>query len=264
MHARWAPIQAFPYQTRVRNFTVNSDAVMKLVSACRLYHTTLTGLNHALCLVSLSTALPGADGFVSRAPYDLRNILAANTEQYPWLQPKESMCNYVSVIDHEFGPELISMIRSYLYATSSSEKLPTDVMDIVWSVSARVRSEIQTRLDHGTSNDLIGVMKLCPDWNTQQRSEMRRTRYLSWLVTNLGVLDGEGSASVGEGEAWSLRRAELTLSAETPSAALSVSIMTVKGREMCVTCSWQDCVVETRLGERLMGDLDMWLKDIVC
>jgi hypothetical protein len=38
--------------------------------------------------------------------------------------------------------------------------------------------------------------------------------------------------------------------------------MTVKGREMCVTCSWQDSVVDTELGERLTGDLERWLKEI--
>lgn len=63
-------------------------------------------------------------------------------------------------------------------------------------------------------------------------------------------------------EFWSVRRAELTLSAETPSAALSVSIITIKDREMCVTCSWQDCVVDVNLGERLMRDLDRWLNEI--
>ncbi|KAF2249681.1 hypothetical protein BU26DRAFT_563579 [Trematosphaeria pertusa] len=263
MHARWAPIQASPYQTRFRNFTVDTHLVMKLVGACRLHHTTLTGLVQALCLVSLSTALQDVSGFASRTPYDLRHILPSNTKQYPWLQPKESMCNYVSVVDHEFDPKLVDTIRSHMPAMSSDSKLlSADVMDVVWSVSARVRREIQARLDSGTRNDMIGIMKLCPDWNSQQQSEMRRMRYLSWLVTNLGVLDGESSTTVGKEEAWSLRRAELILSAETPSAALSVSIMTVKGREMCVTCSWQDCVVDAELGERLMGDLERWLTDI--
>lgn len=261
-HARWAPIQASPYQTRFRNFTVDSDLVTKLVGACRLQQTTLTGLVQALCLVSLSTALPDVSGFASRTPYDLRNILPSNTKQYPWLQPKESMCNYVSVLDHEFDPKLVNMIRSHMSAMSSDSKLPANVLDMIWSVSARVRREIQARLDSGTRNDLIGIMKLCPDWNSQQQNEMRRTRYLSWLVTNLGVLDGESSANAGKEETWSLRRAELILSAETPSAALSVSIMTVKSREMCVTCSWQDCVVDAELSERLMGDLERWLKDV--
>jgi hypothetical protein len=172
------------------------------------------------------------------------------------------MCNYVSVVEHEFGSGLVDSIRSRIPVTSTGSKLPLDAMDIVWSISARVRKEIKARLESGTRNDLIGIMKLCPDWNSQQQSEMRRTRYLSWLVTNLGVIDRATSVSDGGQDAWSLRRAELILSAETPSAAFSVSIMTVKGGEMCVTCSWQDCVVDTELGERLMSDLQRWLEDI--
>lgn len=261
-HAHWAPIQGSNYQTQYRNFTVDSHIVTKIVDACRVHHTTVTGLVQALCLVSLSTALRDASGFASRTPYDLRHILPSNTKQYPWLNPKESMCNYSSVVDHEFDSGLVDTIRSHIPATSSDLELPIEVMDVIWSVSANVRREIKMRLDSGTRNDSIGIMKLCPDWNAQQQNEMRRVRYLSWLVTNLGVIDGESGITAGKEETWSLRRAELILSAETPSAALCVAIMTVKGREMCVTCSWQDCVVDTELGERLMIDLKRWLKDI--
>jgi hypothetical protein len=223
---------------------------MKLVDVCRQQHTTLTGLVQALCLVSLSTVLQDVSGFASRTPYDLRHILPSNTELYPWLQPKELMCNYVSVVDHRFDPKLIDTIRSQTSVTSSVSKLSSNVTDIFWSVSTRVRQEIKARLESSTRDDLIGIMKLCPDWNSKQQSKMRKTRYLSWLVVNLGVTDGVSSTSVRSEEPWSLRRAELILSAETPSAALSVSIMIFKSREMCVTCSWQDCVVDTKLDER--------------
>ncbi|KAF2637147.1 hypothetical protein P280DRAFT_110377 [Massarina eburnea CBS 473.64] len=260
-YAHWAPIRTLPYKTQYRNFTVDSPAVMKLVDACRLHHTTLTGLVQALCLFSLSTALPRASGFASRTPYDMRNILPSHTTQYPWLQPKEVMCNYVSAIDHKFDPKLVDTIRRHTSSMSSDSELPADAKELLWSVSARVRREIQARLDSGTWNDLIGIMKLCPNWNNQQEIEMRKTRYLSWLVTNLGVLDGERSTRVGK-ESWSLCRAELILGAETPSAALSVSIMTVKGSDMCVTCTWQDSVVDAAIGERLIGHLKRWLEEI--
>ncbi|KAF2463773.1 uncharacterized protein BDR25DRAFT_307565 [Lindgomyces ingoldianus] len=261
-HATWAPIQASPFTTRFRNFTLDNDTVIKVVGACRLHHTTLTGLAQALVLVSLSSALEDMNGFASRTPYDLRHILPSNTPQYPWLQPKEAMCNYVSVVDHEFDAELVATIRSKMPAKAMDASLSADVMGIIWSVSARVRREIQERLDSGVRNDMIGIMKFVSDWRAQQQSEARKTRYLSWLVTNLGVLDGGIGATQGQDQGWLLRRAELVLSTEVPSAALSVSIMTVKGDEMCITCSWQDCVVDSGLGERLMSDLERWLNAI--
>ncbi|KAI1846958.1 hypothetical protein JX266_006833 [Neoarthrinium moseri] len=262
MHATWAPIKASPFTTRFHTFTVNNDIVTRVVTACRQHHTTLTGLMQALILVSLSSALKDTKGFASRTPYDLRQILPSGTAQYSWLKPKESMCNYVSVVDHEFDANLVTMIRSKMSSQDVTAGLEDDVMDIIWPVAARVRQEIQARLNWGVWNDMIGIMKFVSDWRTQQQREAQKIRYFSWLVTNLGVLDGEvGNSSVQE-DGWSLRRAELVLSSEVPSAAISVSIMTVKDEQMCVTCSWQDCVVDLDLGKRLAGDLERWLHEI--
>lgn len=172
------------------------------------------------------------------------------------------MCNYVSVVDHQFDAELVATIRSKMPAQTTDVSLSADVMEIVWSVAARVRREIQARLDSGVRNDMIGIMKFVSDWRTQQQSEARKTRYLSWLVTNLGVLDKGISETQAQEEGWSLRRTELVLSTEVASAAISVSIVTVKDEQMCVTGSWQDCVVDLALGERLMGDLEKWLNQI--
>ncbi|POS68926.1 hypothetical protein DHEL01_v212679 [Diaporthe helianthi] len=263
-HATWAPIQASPFATRFHTFTIDAKSVTNLVTACRAHHTTLTGLTQALVLVSLTSLLGAIKGFASRTPFDLRHILPSHTPKYPWLQPKESMCNYVSVVEHEFDTDLVAEIRSKMPEPPTDASLPGDVMEIVWSVSARVRNEIEERLELGEQNDLIGVMKFVSDWRTQQRADAKKARQLSWLVTNLGVIDGTRAAADGPEQegGWSLRRAELVLSAEVPSAAISVSLMTVKDEQMRVTCSWQDCVVLPSLAEGLLGDLERWLNAI--
>ncbi|KAL1876999.1 Alcohol acetyltransferase [Diaporthe australafricana] len=264
-HATWAPIKASPFATRFRTFTVDADTVAKLVGACRPHHTTLTGLVQALVLVYLTSALEDVEGFASMTPYDLRHILPSHPPQYPWLQPKDSMCNYVSIVDHEHDAELVATIRSKIPAQVMDASLPADIMEIVWSVSARVRQEIKARLDSGLLNDMIGIMKFVSDWRTQQQSKARKARHLSWVVTNLGVIDG-GISNTRRGqeeESWALRRAELVLGADIASAVFAVSMMTVKDGQMSVTCSWQDCVVDPALGERLVGSLERWLNGIV-
>ncbi|KAF2868565.1 hypothetical protein BDV95DRAFT_116236 [Massariosphaeria phaeospora] len=263
-HATWAPIQCTPYATRFHTFTVNAATVANLVSACRLHDTTVTGLIHALVLISLTSSLKPASGtgFASRTPYDLRRFLPERPPEYPWLVPKETMCNWDSAFDHEYAPELVATIREKMADAATdanpSRRLPDDVLETIWTVSACMRTEIAARLASGLRNDLLAVMGYCPDWNSQQQREARRTRYLSWLVTNLGVLDG----GARDNDGWSLRRAELVLSAEVPSAAVSISIMTVKDEQMCVTCSWQDGVVEKRVGERLLWDLERWINEM--
>ncbi|KAL7952217.1 hypothetical protein V8C34DRAFT_319235 [Trichoderma compactum] len=252
MHATWAPIQTSPFTTRFRNFKLENDTVKKVVEACRLHNTTLTSLIQALIL----------NGFASRTPYDLRHFLPSKTPEYPWLQLKESMCNYVSVVVHDFNTNLVARILSKLSSQTTHRGLSADLMDTVWSVAARVRREIRNRLGSGLQNDLIGIMKFVSDWRTQRQGEARRASLLSWLVTNLGVIDGGIDGARGQEDGWLLRKAELVLSTEVPLAAFSVSIMTVKGGDMCVTCSWQDCVVDAGHGKCLMGDLEQWLKEI--
>ncbi|KAF7534744.1 hypothetical protein G7054_g5971 [Neopestalotiopsis clavispora] len=245
-HATWAPIKPKPFTARFRTFSVSHKYVENIVRACRLHKTTLTGLVQALALVSLTSALKDVKGFASRTPYDLRHILPSNPPRYPWLQPKETLCNYVSVVDHEFDAKRVASIRSRMPpGRSANASLSPEIMDkCVWPVAARVRQEIRARLDSGLLNDWIGIMKFVSDWRAQQQAETQKAREQQQ--------DEEEEAEEG----WSVRRAELVLSTEILSAALSISIMTVKDEQMCVTCSWQDCVVEADLGERLLGDLN--------
>ncbi|KAI0551866.1 alcohol acetyltransferase-domain-containing protein [Xylaria curta] len=261
-HAIWAPVHLTPFKTQAQTFVIKSDTVNKLVGACHQHGTTITGVFQALVLVSLAPMLEDMKGFASRTPYNLRQILPSKTTEYPWLEPKDSMCNYVSVIDHEFDTSLVTQIRSQIPKKEAGTSLSPSLLDIVWSVASRIRREIKARLDSGVRNDVIPMMQLVHDWRTQQESETRKPRYLSWLVTNLGVLNGGGSEKRQDLDRWAIRKADLLLSAEVPSAALSVSIMTVKDEQMCVSCTWQDCVVDEGLVEHLMGDLKRWVDEI--
>ncbi|KAK8137068.1 alcohol acetyltransferase-domain-containing protein [Apiospora sp. TS-2023a] len=302
-YAKWAPIKTEPYKTRFRTFTIGHETVTKVIEACRQHQTTVTGLINALCLLSLSSELKEMKGFASRTPYDLRHFLPSRPSKYPWLEPKETLCNYVSVLDQEWDASLVAQIRAQLPqatapsveeeegappVTTASQPLPADLMDLVWSIAARVRHEIKAKLALGGRNDVLAMMKLIPDWNDAMKTQAKRPRHLSWLVTNIGVLDGREGGEVGDGgtqgeiqanqneegqkhlqkkeraggEIWSVRRAELVLSTEVPAQAISVAVVTVKDEQMAITCSWGDAAVDAGVGERLVGDLERWLREI--
>ncbi|KAK8096988.1 hypothetical protein PG999_012932 [Apiospora kogelbergensis] len=307
-YALWAPIKTSPFKTWFHTFTLGHETVAKVVDACRQHQTTVTGLLHVLVLLSLTSGLKDAKGFASRTPYNLRPILPSHPRKYPWLEPKETMCNYVSVTDHVFNAGLVASIRAKLAVPAQTKgevseeeaaagtggennrPLSADLLDIVWSTSARVRREIKDRLTSGVKNDLIGIMKFAPEWKALMKNEARKPRFLSWLVTNVGVLDGrEGAREVeviadaektqtaetqergeeGEdgrgkedGQGWSICRGELLLSADVASAAIQISVMTAQDEQMAVTCSWQDCVVDPGLGRCLVDDLERWLNEI--
>ncbi|KAI4860461.1 alcohol acetyltransferase-domain-containing protein [Hypoxylon rubiginosum] len=265
--ANWAPICLSPYKTQFRVFTIDNATLAKVLAACREHDTTLTGLLHGLILVSLASHLQenAAPAFESITAIDLRRFLSSTTS-YPWIQPKRTMGNYVTITGHVFGTDLLKQIRSKIPPKTTDVELPASLLDEVWSTAFAVRKDIQHKLEIGVKNDMVGLMRFVGDWLVQMRDMARRPRPHSWFVSNLGVLDGNPNTneelSSGKDEAWFIRRAQFAISAETTSAALMISPMTVAGGQLCVGGSWQDCIFDVSLGESVMADLERWLVQI--
>lgn len=49
---------------------------------------------------------------------------------------------------------------------------------------------------------------------------------------------------------------------ETTAAAINISPMTAAGHELCVGGSWQDCILDSSVGEQVMADLESWLLQV--
>ncbi len=97
------------------------------------------------------------------------------------------------------------------------------------------------------------------DWKKTMSDMAKKTRQFTWLVTNIGVLDGNTSDN---GQKLSIDRAQFGLSAEIPAAAIEFAPISVAGRGMCVSANWPDCAVDPMLGERIMADLERWLTQL--
>ncbi|KAK7733983.1 Alcohol acetyltransferase [Cytospora paraplurivora] len=279
--ARWAPI-ASPYKTQVRAFTVEAEPLERILFACRQHKTTLTGLLHALTLTSLASQLTeeAAPALASGTTIDMRRYIEPNLPAYPGFKPERTMANFVTLMTHEFERGLVSQIRSLLSrpaveGTDKSAALSPGLVDLIWSAAARVRREIEGRVEAGLKNDLVGVMKFVGDWQQEMAKTASRPRQHSWWVSGTGVLDGslpKSSSSSdnapspppasGDDDAWTIRRAQFALSTETTAAAINISPLTVAGERLCVGGSWQDCLFDVSLGERVMADLESWLGQI--
>lgn len=303
--ARWAPIQATPYRTRLRVFDIAPAVVRAIIAACRTHKTTLTGLLHALVLAALASRVPASEAmaFTGGTALDLRRHLLGtpkktkedkkkkkrNEEPDFDFDPKRTMANYVSLTPHEFGVDLVREIRdlsspqdgaargtvAHKDGDKNENETPSPALvDLVWNCAARVRGEIQKRLDKGLKNDIVGLMRLVPDWRAQFRTEASKPRVTSFVVTNLGVVDGVGVGARNEGtnlaaeeedladreEAWGIEHAVFAVSAEVCGAAFQVAPISVKDGALCVSCSWQDCVVDLEMAEAIVADLERWLR----
>jgi len=290
--ARWAPIQPTPFKTQFRMFDIPAETLQNVLAACRAHKTTLTGLLHAIVVFSMATHIPPsqATAFANDTALNLRRHLPSHPRIHPTLEPARTMSNYVSLMGHKFDADLVHKIRETRMAgaisapaskVSGEENLPAGLVDLLWQCAARVRAEIQHRLDMGLKNEIVGLMHLVSDWRAQLREDALKPRQYSCVVTNLGAFDaatvaspmpgekdtdqnykegGSAEAESGPDSDWEVQHSAFALSTEVCGAAFQVSTISVKGKALCVGCSWQDCVVDLKLGETMVAELERWLR----
>jgi hypothetical protein len=280
--ATWAPVQpSLPFKTLTSLSSVDNAALQAILAACRAHETTLTGLLHAIVLVSLASQLGEnkAPAFSSITALDARHFTAPNPTAFPWFEPKSTMANYVTIASHEFDPGLVQAVRERMSrgvpppSAASKDKQGTsppdrEMEDLIWSIATRVRQEIQQKLDKGTHNDNTGLMKFVGDWRSQMKTHATKPRASVWNVSNIGVLtNGDGSLpNVAtpdrnvSGGGWALEQAVFALGGAVPGSVFEIGVISVRGKELCVVVSWQEGVVEAGLGGKLAADLGDWLR----
>ncbi|KAL7927967.1 alcohol acetyltransferase domain-containing protein [Trichoderma austrokoningii] len=208
MNATWAPIRRKPYETTQRIISLDSGTLQNILSACRRNKTTLTGLLHAAVLATQLTEKE-APAFASISALNMRRYMPSKSVDDLESEIDQTMANFVSRHIHKFDKALVKKIRD-LAAVSREPATPSErncqpslqiiagtdaLMDILWTVAARVRGELQRRLDLGLKNDIVVLMGLVGDWRSQMKEELKKPRTVAWNVTNLGVMDGKLEAT---------------------------------------------------------------------
>jgi hypothetical protein len=237
----------------------------KTQALCRRNKTTITGLLQGLSLIAFSLRLnsTAAPAFQSSTIVDHRRNLPSAPPDAPWGSSKTIVGNYVTQLPHRFETELVARIRSKLPAMCNSDEginLSAELQHELWIVSAHNRLEIVRKVESGLRNDIVGLFQYVTDWQKTMSNMAKRTRQFSWLVTNLGVLNG--SKCKPDQQKWSIDRAQFGLSAEIPAAAIEISPISVAGRGICISADWPDNAVDARFGERIMADLERWLAQL--
>jgi hypothetical protein len=264
----WAPIRRGSCFTKFRVFELNNATLSGVLKTCRARKTTLTAVIHGMVLLSLIKQLGNSTvrAFTSLTAIDQRRFLPSYPASYPWLEPKTTMANYVTNITHEFDERFVAQVQSCLGGQSHGELLSSAQLDFVWSGAVLVRKDIEKRLHKELRDDRLALMKFVRNARAIFEKDVKKPRLISWAVSNLGVINGATKGDVNVADkidgSWSIRRAQFTLSAHIPGAVFLVDVMSLKGGELVITCSWQDQVVEDIIADRLMGDLNVWMTQV--
>ncbi|PQE12487.1 Alcohol acetyltransferase protein [Rutstroemia sp. NJR-2017a BBW] len=279
-NAVWCPIRSSPYKTQFRAFFLNNASLLAILARCRQNKTTITGLLNGLLLIAFSSHLDStaAPAFQSSTMVDHRRNLPPAPADAPWNRSDRAVCNYVTQCLHKFDTEQVARVRSKLPADAGEGRdLSADLERELWAVSAQNRLEIVNKLEAGLRNDMVGLFKYVTDWQKTMRDMAKKTRQFSWIVTNVGVMNGDTSITSrtattqsptsndnksDDSQKWSISRAEFGLSAEIPAAAIEFASVSVTSGGMCISANWADCAVDERFGESIMADLERWLKQL--
>lgn len=264
--ATWCPIRSIPYKTQYRAFFVDSIALGAILALCRQHKTTITSLPNGPALIAFSSRLDSkvAQAFQSSTCIGHRRNMPPPPPEASWRTSDRAVGNYVTQLPHVYDTKLVARIRSMLPADAASMEgldLSADLQRELWAVSAQNRLEIVQKLEDGLRNDIVGLFKYVGDWKQTMRGMAKRKRQFTWLVTNIGALDGGGGGKSGDVDGrqrWSIERAQFGLSAEIP-AAIEFAPVSVAGGAMCVGAKWPDCAVDVTFGDAIMADLERWL-----
>ncbi|KAM0546260.1 hypothetical protein ACHAPJ_010943 [Fusarium lateritium] len=260
--AKWAPIQIEPSKTRFEFIAVEKNALRSLVGKCRQHQTTLTGLMHALILVSMATRLPEskAEAFECGTPFCLRQYQSSEKSE---IDMNKTVINSAALWGYIFDQDLVAKVRKQVSDVKDSPEANAELEATVWSAAKTLREGLTEKLKQGNKNDEVGLAKFIGDWRSYFKG-ITKPRAHSWEISNLGVINGKvaGEEDAGGKDKWIIQHATFASSAVTVGPALLFCPVSVKGEAFSMTCSWQVGVVDDELAQGVSSDVGTWLDDL--
>ncbi|KAJ4324578.1 Alcohol acetyltransferase [Fusarium piperis] len=260
-YVSWADIKRTPRKTQIRSFNIDNESTQKILSACRSHKTTLTGLVHGAAFMSLAHQLPEDKiaSIKSETPLNLRRFIKPNPKAFSGLEPKQLIANYVTMMDHVFKKSFVQEVRQKSRSVADDERFSA-LEEQMWSAAVFIRGEIKDKLDLGLKNDAVGLMGVVSDFRRFQKDGLKKPRTASWLVTNVGVIDGQSDG--GEASLWTIERSKFSLSAAVSGCIFNIAVVSVKGKKLCIDLTWQDGIIDAGIADQLIADLEKWLHHV--
>jgi len=254
------PIRATSAISQLETFSIGQETLQNVLAACRDHKTTLTGLLDGICLVALARQIrdqkPKPVGFSTS--FSFRRYVPPSPPGYPGLDVWKIMFNLVSEIPHHVDMTLFSSVQKAareLDASGQSGNPLESLSELMWTASSRFSGEIKKAIDNGLKNQQAGLMRFIDDWPKFFQAESKKPRPESWILSNIGVIDGTAPQEGG----WTIQSALLSFSGFVTGPPLNISTASVKGGDLSVCVSWQDGTVDDAMGKRFAKELEEWL-----
>lgn len=246
------PICLDPHKLGIRLVTIPPDTVASLLAACRTHGATLTALLHVLILASLAR----------RVPADTASAFSCETSisYRPWakLPPGVDMDLDAVLADlatssfKTWGPEAVGKLRRRAPGGDDEDGL-------LWPLATEWRAEMKAKLASLPNDDPTGLLGYVGDWKQRWLGRIGKARDCTWDFANVGSMSGVTPGG-GENKGWSIRRSLFAQPAKVAGPALGVGIAGIEGRDLTMTFTWQETILEATLVDDLVADLRAWFE----
>ncbi|KFY04120.1 hypothetical protein O988_00973 [Pseudogymnoascus sp. VKM F-3808] len=226
-----------PVVTKLRQFSLSAAQSAALVARCRRHEASVTALLMVVIAEVVAGKTKGAKGIDGNAAMSLRKFAEG--------VGAEDMGTYISAM-------------SCFFFRSSPKGKGRLGEGVEWEEVKRVK-ELLVKGAGSTKNQFSAYLKLIPNVVKFLEGKPGQSRERSFEISNLGVVDfGKGKVE-GTEESVGCEKVVFGQSANVTGAAYSFSVATAKGGELTVLLSWQKGVVEGRIADAVMTELERWL-----
>jgi hypothetical protein len=224
------------YQSRVEWFSIPVNQVKAILAECRRNDTTLTGLLHALTILSFSTHVPEAKSFTSTTPYSLRHLSG--------LSPTDDFAVQVSAFNALYNTQIISELHTL--------KDPSTLTAKLWNLAQRFKKDMNLELSRLPHDNMLGLIPYISDMHAFYTKKIGDDRDSTYEISNVGVLKVKSLVSV---DGWTVERVIFSQSGMGTGAGLGINVASVAGGELVVCFTWVKGDVEEGLVEKVRRDL---------
>jgi len=251
------PVAFTPMTMHLQLVGIPPATASALLSACRSNGVTLTALLNALICALLARRLPEQvpRSFSAEVPVSLRRFATLPMES--GLDIATSFCNLVTVMDLQFPPEAVADLcgRPPRFAASTEDSDDSHI----WHLATRLRDQTKERLRAIPNDDAVDLLAWVPDFLAWIPQQQGKPRGHTWELSNLGSIAGEDTKADGRG--WTIRRPIFAQPANIRGAAFTVNVFGIHGNGISLSLTWQESIIEAKLGEGMAADLQKCLDD---
>jgi Alcohol acetyltransferase len=231
-----SPISYEPNIAHLRTLFLPYFLVDSILQLCRDNGVTVTALISVLIARALATNYPEYERFSSTTAMSFRRFTGTS---------KRAMVVYVSSFTHRFSTKQNS---GYLLCSGEFD------WDAVKSCTREIKEATSS-----PKNQQVGLLKFLNNYGDFLRKKVGKKREWSFEVSNVGIMDGNREGPFRA----QIKRILFSQSRNVTGAALVFSLATAKKGDMAIGLTWQDGVVEIDLAEKVLGDLEMMIRNLV-